>query len=57
MTCAGSTPVNRWSRPWNGKRQLFVVDAQLVQDRGMQVADGNRILHDVVAEIVGLAVR
>ena len=37
--------------------QLFVVDAQLVQDGGVQITDGDRILHDVVAEVVGFAVR
>ena len=50
---AGQTLVQALER----EGQLFVVDAQLVQDGGMQVADGHRILHDVVAEIVGLAVR
>ena len=34
----------------------FVVDAQAVQDRGVQVVDVDRVLDDVVAEVVGLAV-
>jgi hypothetical protein len=35
--------------------QLGVVDAQRAQDRGMQIVDVDRIFHDVVAVIVGLA--
>ncbi len=34
--------------------QLRVVDAQAVQDRGVQVVDVDRIADDVVAEVVGL---
>ena len=56
MTCCSSTPVRRWSRPWNLKRELRVVDAQAVQDRGVEVVDVRRVLGDVVAEVVGLAV-
>ena len=37
-------------------RQPRVVDAQAVQDRGVQVVDVDRVLGDVVAEVVGLAV-
>src|SRR5262245_9074101 len=37
-------------------RQLFMVDAQAVQDGRVLVVDVNRILHDVVAVIVGLSV-
>ena len=33
-----------------------MVDAQAVQDRGVQVVDVDRVLDDVVAEVVGLAV-
>ena len=33
-----------------------VIDSQQVQDRGVPVMDGDRIFHDVVAIIVGLAV-
>ena len=36
--------------------QLRVVDAQAVQDRGVQVVHVDRILRDVVAVVVGLAV-
>ena len=36
--------------------QLLVVDAQAVQDRGVQVVDVDRVVDDVVAEVVGLAV-
>ncbi len=36
--------------------QPLVVDAQAVQDRGVQVVDVDRLLGDVVAEVVGLAV-
>ena len=37
-------------------RETFVVDAQAVQQRRMQVADVNDILGDVVTVIVGRAV-
>ena len=33
-----------------------VVDAQAVEDRGVQVVDVDRVGDDVVAEVVGLAV-
>ena len=36
--------------------QLLVIDAQAVQDRGVQVVNVDRLVGDVVAEIVGLAV-
>ncbi len=36
--------------------QLRVVDAEQVQDRGLEVVDVDRVLGDVVAEVVGLAV-
>ena len=36
-------------------RQFLVIDAERVQDGGLQVVDGHRIRHDVVAELVGLA--
>ena len=36
--------------------QPGVVDAQAVEDRGVQVVDVDRVLDDVVAEVVGLAV-
>ena len=38
------------------EREPLVVDAQAVQDRGVQVVDVDRVLDDVVAEVVGLAV-
>ena len=38
------------------KRQSLVINAQQVQDRGLQIMHVNRILHHVVAEIVGTAV-
>ena len=40
-----------------GEGQFFVVDAKLVEDGRMQVADSHRILDHVVAEIVGHAMR
>ena len=36
--------------------QLFVVDAQLVQDRGVHVVNVHGLLDDVVAELIRLAV-
>src|SRR5665213_4181381 len=33
-----------------------MVDAEAVQDRGVERVDVDRILHDVVAEVVGLAI-
>ena len=36
--------------------QPFVVDAQEVEDRGLEVVDVDGVLGDVVAEVVGLAV-
>ncbi len=38
------------------ERQPRVVDAQAMQDRGVQVVDVDRVAGDVVAEVVGLAV-
>ena len=38
------------------ERQAFVIDAEAIQDRCVQVVDVNRIFDDVVAEVVGLAV-
>ena len=35
--------------------QLQVIDAQEVQNRGVQVVDVDRVRDDVVAEVVGLA--
>ena len=43
-------------QPLELERQPSVVDAQAVQDRRVQVVDVDRVLDDVVAEIVGLAV-
>src|SRR5579872_1441693 len=37
--------------------QLLVVQAQQVEDGRVDVPDMHRVLHDVVAEVVGLAVR
>ena len=42
--------------PLEAVRQLFVVDTQTMKDCRVQIVDMNRILHDVVAEVVGLAV-
>ena len=36
--------------------EAFVVEAELVQDRGMQVVDGQWIEDGVRAELVGLAI-
>ena len=36
--------------------ESFVVVAELVQHRCMEVANVNRIFHDVVAEVVGFAI-
>ena len=36
--------------------EAFVVEAEQVQDRGLQVVDVDRVLDDVEAEVVGLAV-
>ena len=38
------------------ERELFVVDAELMQDRRVQVVDVDRIADDVVAVVVGFAV-
>ena len=42
--------------PLELEAQPAVVDAQAVQDRGVQVVDVHRVVDDVVAEFVGLAV-
>ena len=55
-TCASSTPVSRTSSPRKRYVNRVVVDAQAVQDRRVQVAQVDRVLDDVVAEVVGLAV-
>src|SRR5207344_2628889 len=39
------------------ERELCVINAQRPKDRGVQIVDMHRILRDVVAEVVGLAVR
>ncbi len=39
------------------KDQTIVIDSQLVQDRGVQISDVHRVFVDVVAEVVGFAVR
>ena len=39
------------------KAQPLMIDPQLVQYGRVQVADGHRILNNVLAEVVGLAVR
>ena len=36
--------------------EAFVVEAEQVQDRGLQVVDVDRVLDDVEAEVVGAAV-
>ena len=36
--------------------ESFVVDAQSVQDCGIQVMNMNRVLDNVVAEVIGLSV-
>ena len=37
-------------------REAFVVDAERVQQRGLQIAHVHRVVDDVVGEFVGLAV-
>ena len=37
--------------------QALVVQAELVQDRGLQIVDVDRVLDDVKAQFVGLTVR
>ena len=37
-------------------RQPFVVDAEQMEQRGLQVVHVHRVLYDVVAEVVGLPV-
>ena len=39
------------------ERQAFVVEAQCVQQRRVQVVDVHGVFDDVVAELVGFAVR
>ena len=39
-----------------GEAETFVVDAQTVEHRGVEVADVHRVLGDVVGEVIGLAV-
>ena len=36
--------------------KLFVIDAEAIQDGGVQIANMNRILDDIISEIVGLAI-
>ena len=36
--------------------EALVVDAEAVEDRGVEVAEVDRVLDDVVAEVVGRAV-
>ena len=38
------------------ERQPFVIDADLVQNGGVEIAHVNRVLGDVVTEVIGLAV-
>ena len=40
--------------PLVAEGELGVVDAEQVQDRGLEVVDVDRVLGDVVAEVVGL---
>jgi hypothetical protein len=37
-------------------REPFVIDAELMKDRGLEVADMHRVFDDVVGKIVGIAV-
>ena len=39
------------------ERQTFVIDAKQVHDCGMQVMNVDTIAHDVIAVLVGFAVR
>ena len=39
-----------------GIDEAVVVDAQLMKNGGIEVADMDRVLHDVVAVVIGLAV-
>ena len=55
-TLAGLTPVSFWSRPMKGEGEAVVVDAELVENGGVEVADGHFVLDDVVGVVVGLAV-
>ena len=56
MTLAPSTPVSLASRPWNLNAEGVVLDAELVQHRGVQVVHGADVLDGGVAEFVGRAV-
>lgn len=42
--------------PLKLERQPLVVDAQLMQQRGMKIVDTDGILRNVIREFVGLAV-
>src|SRR5262245_26377185 len=42
--------------PLEAVRQPGVIDSQAVQDGGLEVVDVDGVFHDVVAELVGLAV-
>ena len=43
-TRAGSTPVSRWSRPWNLYVNRIGSKPKQVQDRGVQVVDVDAVL-------------
>ena len=56
-TRAGSTPISRWSRPWNLYENRIGSKPKQMQDRGVQIVDVDAILRGVEAEVVALAER
>ena len=55
-TLAGWTSMRRSSRPWCGEREVLAVEAEQVEDRGVEVGDVAAVGDGVVAEIVGRAI-
>ena len=53
---AGWTSVRRSSRPWWAKVEALEVEAEQVEDRGVEVGDVAAVGDGVVAEVVGGAV-
>jgi hypothetical protein len=56
MIFAASTPVSRASRPWCRTENRSWLNPSRCSTVAWKVADVDRILDDVVAEVVGLAV-
>jgi len=54
-TTCPCTSVSRKSRPWKRKGELGVVEAEQVEQGGVQVVDVDLVLGGVEAELVGLA--